>query len=247
MKTKIFENLLGRIWACLDWCGLSCLENSILTTEDDTTTANPHRNAGKVPRGWIRMGILLLAAAASPVFSQDLKENQRWIEQVDGGAVIPISKANSAGFGAGIGGDVLVGYRFDRDFSLSGDLGYYDCDQKKSGATAGEWLYTPLMAVARFNIGTGWIRPYLLLGAGLAFNTYSITPAYSGIKASQQESDLLVSPGAGFLFVVASNMALYVQCRVDIDFTPEGAPGNPFTDSPSLFVPVKAGISFFAL
>ena len=189
-----------------------------------------------------------MALAAAPrVAAQDLKENQRWIEQIDGGVVFPASQANAAAYGAGIGGDILVGYRFSRDFSFSGDLGYYDCDQKNSGALAGEWLYTPLMAVARLNFGSAPVRPFLLLGAGIAFNTFSETPAYSGIKTSERETDLLLSPGAGILVVIGGNAALYLQGRLDFNFTSERASGSPFTDSPSLFIPVKAGLSFFAL
>lgn len=252
MKKNSFHRFSNWFFDSLGWWGLGCLENSFFLEGFSMTSVPRHvfsrqrfRTKDRILTG---LGVLFLISVFVPrVMAQDLSPNQRWIEQVDGGAVFPASKANAAGFGAGIGGDILVGYRFDRNFSLSGDIGYYDCDQKDSGAATGEWLYTPLMAVARFNFGPGWMRPYVLLGMGLAFNTYSITPAYSGIKTSQQATDLLVSPGAGFLFVVANNMALYVQGRVDISFTPAGAPGNPFTDSPSLFIPVKAGLSFFVL
>ena len=247
MKSKIYENWLRRIWAFLDWCPLSCLENSFLTPGEGVEKENPRHKSGRIPQGWIRMGVLLLAAASSPLFSQDLKENQRWIEQVDGGVVYPASKANAAAYGAGFGGDILVGYRFTRDLSLSGDLGYYDCDQKTGGAEAGEWLYTPLMAVARLNIGSSPVRPFLLLGAGIAFNTFSVTPSYLGFKVSERETDFLLSPGAGLLFIIGGNAALYIQGRVDLNFTTDRAGTSPFTDSPSLFIPVKAGLSFFAL
>jgi hypothetical protein len=179
--------------------------------------------------------------------NETLAPGQKWIEQVDGGFVFPVSPSAAANFDRGVGGDILVGYRFNRDFSLSADLGYYDCDAKVGGATAGEWFYTPVMAVARFNFGAGTVRPYLILGAGAAFNTFSFTPI-SLVRQSKGEADFLLAPGIGVLFAIATNMALYVQGRLDIDFTPAGGVlGSPFMESPVLFVPVKAGLSFFVL
>jgi Outer membrane protein beta-barrel domain len=193
-------------------------------------------------------GLWMLAAwsalAVSPSFAADqLNENQKWIEQADGGLAFPVSPAASKGYAMGYGGDILVGYRFTREFSLSADLGYYDCDQKGLGAEAGEWIYVPILAVARYNFGSGWVRPYLLFGAGAAVNTYTLTPGYTG-KLSKRETDPLVSPGAGLLFIVARDAALYFQVRWDLNFsTPEG----PFSDSPAVFMPVKGGISLFVL
>lgn len=187
------------------------------------------------------VGLLILAAV--PAFSQELNENQKWIEQADGGFVFPVSPSVAAGYARGVGGDLLVGYRFDRNFSLSADLGYYDCDQKFLGANGGEWIYVPVLAVARYNFGPGWVRPFVLLGAGVAVNTYTLTPGYNG-KLSDRETDLLLAPGAGVMFIVARDTALYVQARFDLDFS---TVGGPWTDSPSLFVPLKAGISFFVL
>ena len=193
------------------------------------------------------VGVLVSFLGAGTCPGQGLPEKQRWIEQVDGGIVFPLSAAAAQGFNAGYGGDILIGYRFTRSFSLAADLGYYDCDQKVSGADSGEWLYVPLMAVARFNIGDGWMRPYAILGAGIAVNTYSLTPAYSGIKVSNRETDLLLAPGLGVLCIVADDMALYVQGRMDVNFTTPGAAGSPFSDNPSIFLPIKGGLSFFVL
>jgi hypothetical protein len=183
----------------------------------------------------------LLFLAALPAFSQELNEKQRWIEQADAGFVFPLSQAVAAGYAKGLGGDILVGYRFDRNFSLSADLGYYDCDQTALGASAGEWIYVPVMAVARYNFGPGWVRPFVLLGAGVAVNTYTLSPGYSG-KLSKRETDPLLAPGLGVMFVVEHDLALYVQARLDINFSTAS-----WTDQPSLFMPLKAGLSFFVL
>lgn len=187
--------------------------------------------------------ISLLFMAAMPAFSQELNEKDRWIEQVDGGFVFPLSPAVASGYARGVGGDVLVGYRFDRNFSLSADLGYFDCDQKFEGATGGEWIYVPIMVVARQNFGDGWVKPYLLLGAGVAVNTTTLTPGYSG-QLSDRQTNLLLAPGTGLLFIVAKDTALYAQVRFDLNFS---TVGGPWTDSPSVFMPLKGGVSFFVL
>lgn len=185
----------------------------------------------------------LFALAVLPAFSQELNEKQRWIEQADGGFVFPLSPAVAAGYARGYGGDILVGYRFDRDFILSADLGYYDCDQKAPDGSDGSWIYVPILAVARYNFGPGWVRPYVLLGAGVAVNTYTLTPGYNG-ELSTRETDFLLAPGAGVMFIVEMDLALYVQTRFDLDFS---TVGRPWTDNPSVFMPLKGGISFFVL
>jgi hypothetical protein len=194
---------------------------------------------------------LLLMVVLMPMtkgWAADLSESQKWIEQVDGGFVFPVSPDVSKVFTRGVGGDILIGYRFDRNFSLATDIGYYDCDQNTpAGAADGEWIYVPIMEVARYNFGEGWIRPYVLLGLGAAYNTYSQTPGSLATRVSKEEVDFFLAPGAGFLFVVAKDTALYFQTRLDMDFVGNGVLGSPAADHPTLFIPIKGGISFFVL
>ncbi|HVZ81542.1 MAG TPA: outer membrane beta-barrel protein [bacterium] len=185
-----------------------------------------------------------ILALAGPVRPADpMPENQRWIEAIDGGFIFPVSSAAGRDYDRGVGGDILIGYRFDRSFSLSADLGYYDCDQKGTGASAGEWIYVPMLAVARWTFGDGWVRPYALAGAGVAVNNYNLTQGVWG-HVSNRETNLLLAPGAGALFIIAPGTALYLQARLDLNFT---TPGGPWTDNPSLFMPVKGGLSLFVL
>lgn len=256
---SIFRNRWGK--RIVEWLGeasLGCLENSYIPFDLQCRIAQDSKIQG-TPRGplparegsrnwkktgwWIGSFLLTWVLTVLPALAQELAPNQRWIEQVDAGFVFPVSPAVSGGYAVGIGGDVLVGYRFNRDLSLSADVGYYDCDQKFYGASAGEWLYMPLMVVARFNFGNGAVRPFLTLGVGGAENIYSLSLAGSG-QQSDREMDFLLSPGAGILFVVTGDTALYFQGRVDLDFAPST---GPFTDNPGLFIPLKAGVSFFAL
>lgn len=184
----------------------------------------------------------LLVLTASPALAQ-LREDQKWIEQADGGFIFPLSPANSTIYGRGLGGDILVGYRLNRDFSVSADVGYYECDQKFYGSSLGSWSYSPILILARYNFGPGWFRPFLILGGGIAVNSYSETDPYFG-AISHRETDPLLSPGMGLLFIVSPDTAFYVQARFDLNFT---TVGGPWVDNPSVFMPLKAGLSFFAL
>jgi hypothetical protein len=134
-----------------------------------------------------------------------------------------------------------MGYRFNRDFSLAADLGYFSSSQNTTGVTAGGWTYAPAMILLRYNIGSGWIRPYLLLGAGLVLNSYSITVGSS--TPTNSEINLLLSPGLGISFILEQGFAVYLQSRLDTDFAPVSTE-LPLSENPTLFIPVKIGITF---
>lgn len=189
---------------------------------------------------WVLLPLVLTGRA----WCQDLQPPFKWFEQVDGGAVIPASAEVARDYGVGLGGDILMGYRFNRDFSVAADLGYFSCAQNTTGVTAGGWTYAPAMILLRHNIGSGWIRPYLMLGAGCALNSYSI--AVGSSAPSNSEINLLLSPGLGISFILEPGLALYLQTRVDIDYTPASV-ALPLSDSPTLFVPVKIGLTFESL
>jgi opacity protein-like surface antigen len=188
---------------------------------------------------WILVPLFL----TGHVWCQELLPSQKWFEQVDGGAVIPASAEVSRDYGIGLGGDVLMGYRFNRDFNLAADLGYFYAGQKTTGETAGGWTYAPMMILFRCNIGSGWIRPYLLLGAGFALNSYSIVVG-SSVPASN-DVNLLFSPGFGILFALEQGLAVYLQTRLDMDFTPVSV-ALPLSENPTLFIPIKIGLTFAA-
>ena len=189
---------------------------------------------------WILVPLFL---ADGQAWCQELLPSQKGFEQVDGGAVIPASAEVSRDYGIGLGGDVLMGYRFNRDFNLAADLGYFYAGQKTTGETAGGWTYAPMMMLLRYNIGSGWIRPYLLLGAGFALNSYSI--AVGSSVPADNDVNLLLSPGFGILFTLEQALAVYLQTRLDMDFTPVSV-ALPLSENPTLFIPIKIGLTFAA-
>jgi opacity protein-like surface antigen len=189
----------------------------------------------------------LLALAGMPVLAQEVPEGQRWIQQLSGGSIVPFSRQASRDFDLGLGGDLGVGYRFTRQFALSLNLGYYDLDQRFYGASSGEWIYVPLSLSARYSWTTERFRPYVSLGVGLAFNNYSfsIGSGGSGPQEHRAGTDLLLSPGLGMLFILGGDLAAFVQGRADFVFTPKAGPGQPPVDTPTIFLPILVGISFF--
>jgi hypothetical protein len=191
------------------------------------------------------IGFVLMFSVTSLWAQSDLAPDKQWIESVDGGFAIPTSPNVSQSFNWGYGGDILVGYRFDKDFSLSLDSGDYVYNLKNPATgTTTSFSYVPLLVVARYNLIEGSVHPYVFFGTGVAINTTSVSPS-AGVKYSSSETDFLMAPGIGILVRVADGAGLFIQTRIDLDFIPMG--GMIPSDSPAIFVPVQAGLSFFVL
>ncbi len=189
------------------------------------------------------LALLLILPGMALADEGDIPADQRWTETADGSLALPLSTSVAQAFSTGFGGDLSVGYRLDRTFTLAVASGYYQYDiSKPTAGESGNFSYVPLMGVARFNLTHEAIRPYLFLGLGVALNSYSQT--FSSESSKSTQTDFLMAPGAGVLFKVADSAALFLQARVDMDFT--GANGFGGTsNSPTIFIPIQAGIGFF--
>ncbi len=183
------------------------------------------------------LALLMIIPGVALCAEGDLPADQRWTETADGSFSLPFSTNASKALSTGFGGDLSVGYRFDRTFTFAVASGYYQYGLSQIGSGAGGNIsYVPLMGVFRFNLTHEDIRPYLFLGLGVAINSYS--------QPSNSQTDFLAAPGVGVLFKVADTMALFLQGRVDLDFTPNNGLGGS-ADSPTIFIPIQAGIGFF--
>ena len=254
MKKRNVYGFWNRLLVWLGWWEFGSLENSFYPRgfklqrgqRSTIKRSYPHSSMRK----WVGMGVFILASAvAGPLMAQEIASDQRWIEQLDGGLVFPEGGSVVKNYNSGYGWDLGVGYRLSHDFSLMMTLGYYDCDQVVLGGAAGEWIYMPLLATARYSFGSGTVKPYVMFGFGAAFNNYSLTvniPGGGNQKLTRDEPDLLLSPGLGVRFIVAGDMAVFFQGRVDINFANQTIAGGPPADNPTLFIPVQCGISFFA-
>lgn len=191
--------------------------------------------------GWI--------LAVSPGWAQKvLKPDQRWVEQIDGSFSIPYFEALQKP-NPGFGGDINIGYRFDRSLALFIGSGYYQYNIAPAPpATSAQLAYIPLVGVLRLTFGGGPFRPYVFAGAGIAINTYSQVnaPGNTTSKITAAETDLYLAPGLGIFYRFSEDMGVFLQSRVDIDFTSPNGLGVPLAN-PSVFIPLQAGISFFAI
>ena len=184
---------------------------------------------------------------AVPAAPATLAPNQRWVEQIDGSFSIPTFSSQHEP-DPGTGGDINVGYRFDRTFALFLGTGYYQYGIPAATSQFNAHLaYIPLTLIFRVTFGDGEFRPYLFEGAGLALNIYTQNDDLNGaVPTSQSEIDFYMTPGLGISYAFASDMAVFVQSRIDLDFTSHNGLGLPL-GNPSVFIPLQAGISFFAL
>lgn len=178
----------------------------------------------------------------------ELDAKQRWVEQIDGSFSIPSYAANNNP-DPGFGGDINVGYRLDRTLALFAGTGYYQYGVPATQAgTNGQLSYIPLTGIVRASFGDGPIHPYITCGVGIAITAYSQdnSPGSAALKTSRSETDFFLAPGLGFLYAFSSDMAIFLQSRVDLDFTSLNTPDGT-RDSPSVFIPLQVGLSFYAL
>ncbi len=179
---------------------------------------------------------------------EELSPSQKWVEQVDGSFAVPSFMATVEP-NPGLGGDINIGYRFDKTLSLLIGSGYYQYNLTTGPpATGAQLSYIPLVGILRLNLGSGPFHPYAFWGTGIAINTFTrINPQGSPIsKISAAETDFYLAPGLGIIYAISGYMAVFLQSRIDLDFTSRNGLGIPLSN-PSIFIPLQAGISFFVL
>jgi len=196
----------------------------------------------------------LTALSASPLWadeivsgqSDQLGTNQQWIERVEGTLGVPASSDASSALNLGFGGGLAIGYRLEPHLSLSLSSGYYQYAVKNipSASTSGYFSYVPLETVINYNFGDGSFRPYVSFGIGAAFNTYSSSSG--ALQTNSFETSFFMSPAIGFLQIISPKAALFVEGRMDMDFRANNALGMA-NGTPSIFVPIQAGLTFFVI
>ena len=108
-----------------------------------------------------RLVLLFWFLSVSVLWAQQpLEEDQRWVEQVDVSIAVPSFKTS---VDPGPGGDINLGYRFNRTLALFFGTGYYQYNIPPSPpATSALLAYIPLVLILRTTFGEGPIRPYIL-------------------------------------------------------------------------------------
>lgn len=130
-------------------------------------------------------------------------------------------------------------------------------------AFSGDWYYFPVVALIQYSFSSekDKVVPYVFGGAGVAFNSATVSATYNSqtVTASTTENDFLVCPGAGLKARLDEKVDVFLQVRLDINFTSQNnsdvitldAPGgtakgngNLSDDSPTLFLPIQMGLDF---
>ena len=221
-------------------------------------------------------GLVLAAASVSFADSLAAAPQGNFVVSVNGVVGVPASSNVASQVNVGFGGEGFVGYAFDPQFSLGVVSGYDTYSLNTSyvlkqlglssfppGTTvSGSLSYVPIMAEAKYAFSKTGTKPYVLLGAGLALNNGSFTVSASGMTANGtiNETDLLLAPGLGVAFPVSDKVDIFVQGRVDLDFTnnntstpgtitySNGGSGTGNTnytgDNPTIYIPFAVGADF---
>lgn len=192
---------------------------------------------------------------------------------------LPVSGNTAKEYNLGGGAEIFLAYAADKNLLVGLDLGVLSCTvnadnfaatyQQLTGtplpngvSVTGDINYLPLMAMAKYSFNSNKIRPYVLWGIGLAFNSASVSAASGSLTVSVigHETDFLMSEGLGIAFTAGDDLEIFVQARLDMDFTSNSgndsftlsSTGNPdqtvksnlSDDSPTLFLPLQVGVRF---
>ncbi len=200
---------------------------------------------GKMKIPWFCILGLILSVSILRAQGDSLP-GQKWVEQIDGSFAIPYFAATQRQ-NPGLGGDINIGYRFDNTLALFIGSGYYQYNLLTAPpAVSAQLSYIPVVGIVRLAFGEGPFRPYVFAGAGIAVNTYTQVnaPGNTTSKIAAAETNFYLAPGLGVLCFFSGDIGVFLQSRVDIDFTNPNDLGIPLAN-PSVFIPLQAGISLF--
>ena len=214
----------------------------------------------------LAVGLVLMASVS---FAADAASSSsstgQWVVQLQGGLGIPTSSQAATIFDLGFNVEALVGYAFSKDFTLGVESGidslpfniqkYIDQAEQGlgvtgvTGSTTVALTHIPLELVGQYNIQAGGsVTPYILLGVGVAFDSYggTTTESYQGVSVTQTYpnqswTNFELDPGVGVAFNVAKEFNIFVQGKVDMDFGPTTGANGESTDSPIMTIPVQIG------
>jgi opacity protein-like surface antigen len=182
--------------------------------------------------------MLVCASAFAAEATSASSSNGSWNIQIVGDLVIPTGDAAN-GYDMGLGGEAMVGYSLDSNMTL-GVLGGYQYLMIKGSPSGYSAAYIPIEAVMKYNFGSGQVKPYGILGVGLALGMFS-TPAidlgpWGTFPATTTTStDLLLDPGIGVAFNLSDKVDLVLQGKVEMIMS---------SGSMGLYIPLQVGVNF---
>jgi hypothetical protein len=182
-----------------------------------------------VPNDGSRMG-------SSADMTTEPPESGTWFMQLNGDLDSPTGNlANEVN--QGWGGEISIGYHLTRSVEIAVETGF-DTYSEKDTAFNGSWNMTPLVLKGIYVIGHEFVRPYVFLAAGMAFNSrIADFGAYTG---SNNEADFLGEAGFGLSFSFGDRSSIFLQTKMEVDTTSSAYA----EDQPTVLIPLNAGIKF---
>jgi hypothetical protein len=168
--------------------------------------------------------------------NKDPLETGTWFMQLNGDLDSPTGNQANA-VNQGWGGEASVGYHLTQDFQISLETGY-DTYSEKDTAFNGSWNLVPLVVKGAYVMSHGFVRPYVFLAAGMAFN--SRLANFGSFTGSNSEADFLGEAGFGLSFSMGDRSSVFLQTKMEIDNTSS----NYASDQPTILLPLNAGIKF---
>ena len=166
----------------------------------------------------------------------DPPEKGTWFLQVNGDLDSPTGNLANA-VNQGWGGEASIGYHLPENFEISLETGY-DTYSEKDNAFNGSWNVTPLVVKGTYVVGHEFVRPYVFLAAGMAFN--SKLANFGAFTGSNNEADFLGEAGLGLSFAMSNTSSVFLQTKMEVD----GTSSNYAADQPTVFIPLNAGLKF---
>ena len=159
-----------------------------------------------LPSGAVMKTLLIVMTwwvlTVTMVFAQSsIEPRQKWVVQVDGGYSTPVFK-EAHRLDPGYGGDISIGYRFNRTFALLFGTGYYRYNIPFASIST-QLTCVPVDGIFRMTFGKGHLHPYFFCGLGGITNTFTKTDfaAIPASKTSQTEINFYMAPGLGIMYV----------------------------------------------
>lgn len=136
--------------------------------------------------------------------------------------------------------DIGVGFEFDPAFSLSLD---FQGSDYKNNVTDYYLTYMEVMAVGKYRLFTGDVRPYLLGGLGLSFTEYFPEGQDFTVK-SPEDTNLVAEVGGGLEVQVFHSLFLYAQTAYVANPLSSSFAQMAGVESDFHYVPLQFGIAF---
>jgi opacity protein-like surface antigen len=188
---------------------------------------------------------LMMAASALPAAGDT---SDKWLLQGAGGLCFPVSGQAASQWSLGFSGEAQAGFAFSREFFLSLESGLEFLPVNSSYLPAhdtGTLIHIPLEAVAQYNFNAGGgVWPFLLLGAGVAFDDLSFSAYTFPPGAATNWTNFELDPGIGVAFDVTEDVNIFVQGKVEMDFEPAAEANAEFQDKPLIAIPIQVGVNF---